>query len=60
MVHKIFDKKTGSKTSANKSLLKNYRNQRLKKFKRRKLYARFKDNVWAACLAEMGSLSSTT
>ena len=30
----------------------------IKKFKRRKAYARFKDNIWAADLAEMGSLSS--
>ena len=29
-----------------------------KKFKRRKFYARFKDNIWAADLAEMESLSS--
>ena len=26
----------------------------IKKFKRRKVYARFKDNIWAADLAEMG------
>ena len=30
----------------------------IKKFKRRKEYARFKDNICAADLAEMGSLSS--
>ena len=29
----------------------------IKKFKRRKVYARFKDNIWAAHLAEMGTLS---
>ena len=28
----------------------------IKKFKRRKVYARFKDNSWAADLAEMGSI----
>ena len=28
------------------------------KLKRRKIYARFKDNIWAADLAEIGSLSS--
>ena len=33
MVHKFFDEKIGSKTSANKSLLKDYRNQRLKNSK---------------------------
>ena len=30
----------------------------IKKFKRRKVYARFKDNIWAADLAEMESLST--
>ena len=30
----------------------------IKKFKGRKVYARFKDNIWAADLAEMESLSS--
>ena len=30
----------------------------IKKFKRRKVYSRFKDDVWAADSAEMGSLSS--
>ena len=32
--------------------------QVIKKYKRRKLYARFKDNIWAADLLEMGSFSS--
>ena len=30
----------------------------VKKFKRRKTYVRFKDNIWAANLAEIESLSS--
>ena len=30
----------------------------IKKFKRRKVYATFEDNIWAADLVEMGSLSS--
>ena len=30
----------------------------IKNFKRRKVYARFKDNIWAADFAEMGSLFS--
>ena len=30
----------------------------IKKFKRRKVYARFKDNIWAVDLAEMRPLSS--
>ena len=30
----------------------------IKKFKRRKVYARFKGNIWAGDLAEIGLLSS--
>ena len=30
----------------------------IKKFKRRKVYVRFKDNIWAEDLAEMGPLST--
>ena len=30
----------------------------IKKSKRRKVYARFKDNIWTADSAEIGSLSS--
>ena len=30
----------------------------IKKLKRRKVYARFKDNIWSASLVEMESLSS--
>ena len=32
----------------------------IKKFKKRKVNARFKDNIWASDLAELGSLSSKT
>ena len=41
-----------------KCYLWNYTNQRLKNSKKRKVCSRFKDNVLAADLAEMGSLSS--
>ena len=30
----------------------------IKNFKRRKVYVKFKDNIWAANLAEMGPLFS--
>ena len=30
----------------------------IKKYKRRRVYGRFKDNLWAADLAEIGRLSS--
>ena len=45
----FFDKKTGSGVSLN---------EKLAEIKRRKVYARFKDNIWVADLAEMGLLSS--
>ena len=58
MVYKFFDKKTGSGISTNKQIAETLYKPVIKKFKRRKVYARFKDNIWAAHLAEMGSFSS--
>ena len=57
MIYKFFDKKTESGISVNEQLAEEF-NKPVKKKKRRKIYARFKDNIWAADLAEMGSLSS--
>ena len=58
MVYKFFDKKTGSGVSINEQLAEELHNPVIKKFKRRKVYARFKDNIWARDLAEMELLSS--
>ena len=58
MVYKFFDKQTGSRISVNKHLAKKLHKQVIKKFKRRKVYARFNPNIWEADLAEMESLSS--
>ena len=44
--------------SVNEQLAEKLTKQVTKKFKRRKVFARFKDNIWAADLAEMESLSS--
>ena len=52
MVCKIFDTRTGLRMSVNKELTQ------IQKFKKRKDYVRFKDNIWAAYLVEMGPLSS--
>ena len=52
MVYKIFDKKTGSGVSASEQLA-----EELQKPIIQKVYARFKDNIWAADLAEMELLS---
>ena len=44
--------------SVNEELAEELHKPVIKKFKKRKAYTRFKDNIWAAELAEMGSLSS--
>ena len=44
MVCKIFEKKTGSEASGNKDLTEELHKPVIKKFKRRKIYIRFKDN----------------
>ena len=53
MDYKFFDKKTGSGISVNEQLAEELHKPVTKKFKRRKVYARFKNNAWAADLAEM-------
>ena len=47
MVYKFIDKKTGSGIS------EKFHKTVIKKFRKRKVYARFKDNIWPAGLAEM-------
>ena len=54
MVYKVFDKKTGLGVSVNQQLAEELHKPVIKKFKRRKFYARFKDSIWAADLVEMG------
>ena len=57
MVYKVFDKRTGSGVNVNEQLAEELHQPVIKKFKRRKIYTRFKDNIWAANVAEMGSFS---
>ena len=59
MVYKYFDRETGLETKANVNevLAQELQKPLIKKFKRRIVYARFKENTWAADFAEMGSLS---
>ena len=40
-------KKTGLGASVNEELAQQLHKPVIKKFKRRKMYARFKDNIWA-------------
>ena len=58
MVYRFFDKKTGSGVGLNEQLAEELHKPITKKFKRRKVNARLKDNIWVADLAEMESLSS--
>ena len=53
MVYKFFDKRTGSRVSGNEQGIEEWHKTVIKKFKRRRVYARFKENIWAAHLAEM-------
>ena len=58
MVYKFFYKKTGSGVNVNEVLAQELHKLMIKKFKRRKVYTRLKDNIWPADLAEMGSITS--
>ena len=66
MVYKFLDKKTKLGTIApskagvrvNKQLAKELNKPLTEKFKKRKVYERSKDNIWAADLPEIESLSS--
>ena len=57
MVHKFFDKKTWSDVSVNEQQAEELHNSVTKKFKRTKVNVGFKENIWAANLTEMKSLS---
>ena len=58
MVYKFFDKKIGSGINVSEQIAEELHKPVIKRFKRRKVYARFKDNIWTADLAEMESFSS--
>ena len=58
MVYKLFDRKTGLGISVNEQLNEELHKPIIKKLNRRKVYARFKHNIWAADLAEIESFSS--
>ena len=58
MVFKVFEKKTESGKIVNEQLDEGLHKPVIKKFKRRKVYARFKDNIWAEDLVEMRSCIS--
>ena len=55
---KFFDKQTGSGPSLNEDLAEEFYISFIKKFKKRKMYAKCKGNIWKADLPEIGSSSS--
>ena len=60
MVYKFFDKMssgTGVDPEQNYQLANEVHRQIIRKFKRRKVYSSFRDNVWGVDLADMESLS---
>ena len=58
MIYKFFDKKKGSDITVNEQLVEELHKPIIKKVKRRRVYTRFKGNIWAVELAEMESLST--
>ena len=53
-----YDKNTRSSVNINEALCQELHKPVMKKSKRRKGYARFKDNIWATNVAERESLFS--
>ena len=52
MVYQLFDKKLGE-VNVNEVLVQELHKPVIKKFKRRNVYGRFKDNIWTADLGEI-------
>ena len=54
MIYKFYEEKRGLgvQASVNEELAQELHKPVIKKFKRRKVYTRFKDNIWVADLAE--------
>ena len=60
MVYKVFDKKSsgsGIDKEPNYQLANEIHKLIVRKFKKRKVYSSFKDNIWGDDLADMHSLS---
>ena len=60
MVYKFFDKNSsgsGITNESNYQLANELHKPIIKKFKKRKVYSSFRDNIWGVDLADMQSLS---
>ena len=55
MVYKLFDKKTESRESVKEELTQKLNKPLIEKFKRKRISARFKNNIWVTNLAEVRS-----
>ena len=61
MVYRFFDKKSkgsGIANEPNYQLANQLHKPIIRKFKKRKVQSRFKDNIWGADLADMQSIST--
>ena len=62
MVYKLFDKKSnrsGADAEPNYQLVNELHKQIIRKFKGRKVYSSFRDDIWGVDLADMQSWAST-
>ena len=57
MVYKFFHKKSKGSGLKNQQLVDEFQKPIIRKFKKRKVYSSFKDNIWAAGLADVQLLS---
>ena len=60
MVYKVFDKKSSGSSITNElnyQLANEIHKPIIRKFKERKVYSSFRDNIWGVDLADMQSLS---
>ena len=57
MVYKIFDKKSKGSGLKNQQLADELHKPIIRKFKKRKVYSSFKDNIWGVDLADMQLIS---
>ena len=60
MVYKFLDKKStgsGIKSMSNKKIADELQQPIISKFKRRRVYSSFKDNIWVVDLADMQLIS---
>ena len=57
MVYKFFDKTSSGSGDPNSQLANELHRQNYRKFKRRKVYSSFRDNIWVVDLTDMQSLN---